>query len=145
MFYFCVLPLRKSLHGFLFQIVHESRLCKCFLVRVSMFIECGRPSLPSGVERKVLQRVYEPGEDAVLSCAPGYLHAGGSRVIVCSNTGEWSTITFKCARESTTQHCCGCRIMSKMDLGYNRCCPVPENSGQTVEMGLHFIVTCEMF
>ncbi|XP_012682924.2 beta-2-glycoprotein 1 [Clupea harengus] len=67
---------------------------------VSSTIKCGRPPLPSGVDGEVLQRVYEPGEDAVLSCAPGYLHAGGSRVIVCSNTGEWSTITFKCAPKS---------------------------------------------
>lgn len=67
---------------------------------------CGRPSLPDELEVEALQRVYEPGEEAVLSCARGYIRAGGSRILICTKDGEWSKVTLKCARELTMlNHC----------------------------------------
>ncbi|XP_028829982.1 beta-2-glycoprotein 1-like [Denticeps clupeoides] len=57
---------------------------------------CGRPVLPAQLKVDVLQRVYEPGEQLVLSCEQGYISAGGSRKIVCIDQGVWTAPTLKC-------------------------------------------------
>lgn len=61
---------------------------------------CGRPRVSDHLEVETVQRVYEPGEEVVLACAPGYTRSGGSRVIICTKDGEWGKVTLKCAPKS---------------------------------------------
>ncbi|KAL2087240.1 hypothetical protein ACEWY4_018299 [Coilia grayii] len=75
-------------------------LCVCVYVCAPTCLVCGRPVALGEVEVEALQRVYEPGEEAVLSCAEGYSRAGGSRIIVCTTTGEWSKMSLKCTPKS---------------------------------------------
>ncbi|XP_062402439.1 beta-2-glycoprotein 1-like [Sardina pilchardus] len=71
-----------------------------FYAAVSSKKVCGRPTVSGEVEVEALQRVYEPGEEAVLSCAPGYTRAGGSRVLICTRDGDWGKVSLKCAPKS---------------------------------------------
>lgn len=82
------------------------RVCVCACFCVCVCEVCGRPKVSDHLEVETVQRVYEPGEEVVLACAPGYTRSGGSRVIICTKDGEWGKVTLKCARESVVLHCC---------------------------------------
>uniref|UniRef100_A0A8B9Y252 Beta-2-glycoprotein 1 n=1 Tax=Bos mutus grunniens TaxID=30521 RepID=A0A8B9Y252_BOSMU len=43
-----------------------------------------------------LKRAYEPGEQIVFSCQPGYVSRGGIRRFTCPLTGLWPINTLKC-------------------------------------------------
>ncbi|XP_012309279.1 beta-2-glycoprotein 1 isoform X2 [Aotus nancymaae] len=43
-----------------------------------------------------LKTIYEPGEEIVYSCKPGYVSRGGIRRFTCPLTGMWPINTLKC-------------------------------------------------
>ncbi|XP_076399732.1 beta-2-glycoprotein 1 isoform X2 [Peromyscus maniculatus bairdii] len=45
-----------------------------------------------------LKTFYEPGEQIVYSCKPGYVSRGGMRRFTCPLTGMWPINTLKCTR-----------------------------------------------
>ena len=49
-----------------------------------------------------LKRTYEPGEQIVFSCQPGYVSRGGIRRFTCPLTGLWPINTLKCMRKSAS-------------------------------------------
>lgn len=46
------------------------------------------------------KRVYEPGEQIIYTCQPGYVQRSGQRTMICSISGKWNKPTMKCAARS---------------------------------------------
>ncbi|XP_078510439.1 beta-2-glycoprotein 1 isoform X2 [Lissotriton helveticus] len=46
------------------------------------------------------KRVYEPGEQIIYACQPGYVQRSGQRTMICPISGEWNKPTLKCAARS---------------------------------------------
>ncbi|KAJ8399660.1 hypothetical protein AAFF_G00407650 [Aldrovandia affinis] len=61
---------------------------------------CGRPSVQPNVEDEEFMRVYEAGQEVILSCKRGYTPTAGSRKIICGGSGSWSRSTLQCSRKS---------------------------------------------
>ncbi|XP_010887633.2 beta-2-glycoprotein 1 [Esox lucius] len=71
---------------------------------------CDRPILSDGMNTEGLQRFYSPGDMVALSCKIGYTTFTGSRHIVCTASGEWTKLRFKCSSIS-------CSLPEALDHG----------------------------
>ncbi|XP_004618039.2 beta-2-glycoprotein 1 [Sorex araneus] len=57
---------------------------------------CPRPDQQPYATVTPLKNVYDPGEQIVYSCQPGYESRGGMRRFTCPLTGHWPINTLKC-------------------------------------------------
>ncbi|XP_056892730.1 beta-2-glycoprotein 1-like [Takifugu flavidus] len=57
---------------------------------------CTRPELNVNILLEGLQRYFNPGEELVLSCEPGYTPLSGPRKIICRVNGEWTKTKLLC-------------------------------------------------
>ncbi|KAK6478151.1 beta-2-glycoprotein 1-like [Huso huso] len=58
---------------------------------------CGRPPQVSGARVQDEMQVYEPGQEIIYQCNPGYRITAGSRKNICKATGTWPSPTMKCS------------------------------------------------
>ncbi|RXM36796.1 Centrosomal protein of 112 kDa [Acipenser ruthenus] len=58
---------------------------------------CGRPPQVSGARVQDEMQVYEPGQEIIYQCNPGYRMTAGSRKNICKATGTWPSPTMKCS------------------------------------------------
>lgn len=67
---------------------------------------CGRPPVVDGIDESTLKRVYEVGEEVVLTCERGYSpSAAASERITCTATGKWTQSSLACSRELLRRRC----------------------------------------
>nr|XP_033818115.1 beta-2-glycoprotein 1 isoform X2 [Geotrypetes seraphini] len=73
-----------------------------FLHGVVATAVCPGPPRVEFASVQLEKRVYEPGEEVTYACQPGYIHASGSRRAVCTNSGRWSGVAFRCILKTCT-------------------------------------------
>lgn len=60
---------------------------------------CGRPPGTDGMDLTSFKRVYEIGEEEIVTCERGYIPSSSPGKIVCSAAGVWTKPQLVCARE----------------------------------------------
>ncbi|XP_062304143.1 beta-2-glycoprotein 1-like [Osmerus eperlanus] len=73
-------------------------LCTLALFTTAASVKvCGRPPGRDGIDATPFKRVYEIGEEEIITCERGYIPSSSPGKIVCSPTGEWTKPQLVCA------------------------------------------------
>ncbi|XP_044206689.1 membrane cofactor protein-like isoform X7 [Thunnus albacares] len=63
--------------------------------------DCARPPVPPNIvpTTDINSQTYQPGSKVTFECEIGYVTAGGSKTITCTD-GSWSPLNLKCERKN---------------------------------------------